>query len=252
MRAPWFPVGIGKGGGLAGVRPPSKGAGGWGAGFHALRPSHFLPVLALLASFTFLTPLTARAQLLDSINLFLQEPPRLIVKLDIRGSFITSEPVKFYGLKVGWEHANRFQYGFGYSTILKPVHRNRQVHEAGAYREVDTRLRMGHVSAYADYAFYQRGHWEVRMPVQVGLGHGRVVYDDLTNETRTWQKTWYVLYEPAMSVQYRFLTYFAVTAGFGYRLVFRTSASLGEQLTAPIYMLGLRVFTGDLRRDLKE
>ena len=206
MRAPRFPVCTGQGGGLAGVRPPSKGAGGWGAGFHALRPSHFLLVLALLASFTFLTPLTARAQLLDSINLFLQEPPRLIVKLDIRGSFITSEPVKLYSIKVGWEHATRFQYGFGYSTILKPVHRNRQVHEAGAYREVDTRLRMGHVSAYADYAFYQRGHWEVRMPVQVGLGHGRVVYDDLTHETRTWQKTWYVLYAPAMSVQYRFLT----------------------------------------------
>ncbi|MEO8068901.1 MAG: hypothetical protein ABI599_14485 [Flavobacteriales bacterium] len=197
-------------------------------------------------------PLGSFAQLLDSIHLFMQEEPRIVVKLDTRGSFISNEPISMYGVKVGWEHAKRFQYGFGYSVLLKPVHRQRQVFEAGAYRMADSRLRMGHVSAYAEYAFYQRGHWEVRIPVQVGVGHGSVVYEDLTGETRKWQKTWFFLYEPGMTVQYRFLTYFAVHAGFGYRLVFRTSASLGEQLTAPIYMAGLRLFTSDILRDMKK
>lgn len=206
--------------------------------------------LSLPLALLLLLPLTSSAQLLDSIRLFRQEEPRIVVRLDTRGSFISNEPVNIHGVKVGWEHARRFQYGFGYSVLLRPVHRERQIFEAGDFRNVDMRLRMGYVNAYAEYAFYQRRRWTVRIPVQVGLGHGSVVYDDLTGTTRKWQKTWFATYEPAMVVQFRFLKYFGLQAGFGYRLVFRASASLGEQLTAPIYVAGIKVFTGDLWRDL--
>ena len=208
--------------------------------------------LGLTTLLLLLLPLTSHAQLLDSIHLFMQEKPRIVVKLDTRGSFISNEPISMYGVKVGWEHAKRFQYGFGYTTMLHPVRRTRQLYDAGALRNIGTRLRLGYVSAYAEYAFYQRGHWEARIPVQLGVGHGSVVYTDVYGDRQVWQRTWLILYEPGMTVQYRFLKYFALHAGFGYRLVFRTSASLGEQLTAPIYMAGLRVFMGDVWRDLRE
>ena len=63
------------------------------------------------------------------------------------------------------------------------------------------------------------------------------------------KKVFVFLYEPAMTVQYRFLRYLGVGGGLGYRLAF-TNASLDESLNAPVYIIGVKVFFGDLYRDV--
>ena len=187
------------------------------------------------------------AQLLDSIRLFTQAPPRLIVKLDSRGSFISNRNVSLMGVKVGLEHAGRFQYGIGYSFLSTRVEQDRTL-ESG--EEVQARLRLGYGCAYVEYAFYQRGHWEVRIPVQLGFGGASLVYEDEEGDRQRLRHAFLFLYEPSMTVQYRFLRYLGLNAGWGYRLVF-TNDGLGETLTAPIYILGVKVFFGDLWKDLQ-
>lgn len=187
------------------------------------------------------------AQTIDSIPQYLSAAPLPIIKLDMRGSFISNRSVQFAGVKLGLEHAGKVQYGLGYSFLLSPVEGEEVI---GGEGRVSTRLRFGYVTPYFDYAFYQRGPWELRFPVQFGIGRGSVVYDDATGRTRTLQRSAVFLYEPSITVQYRFLKYFAVGGGWGYRLVLR-SAPLADGLTAPIYTFGLRVFFGDLWRDLR-
>lgn len=187
------------------------------------------------------------AQRMDSIPDYLTRTPVPIVKLDMRGSFINNEVVQFAGVKLGLEHAGVFQYGIGYSFLLSPVRDDRVVAGEGL---VGTRLRFGYVTPYVDYAFHRKGPWELRLPLQLGLGNGSVVYEDRTGARRTLEKSFVFLYEPGITVQYRFLRYFALGGGWGYRLVLR-STGLNEGLTAPIYMFGLRVFFGDLWRDIR-
>ena len=194
------------------------------------------------------TASSLRAQLLDSISLFMQEPPRLTVRLDTRGSFISNENVRLFGVKGGLEHAGRVQYGVGYNFLITPVERVREIEGAGL---VTTRLRLWYVSLYFDYAFYERGPWEVRIPVQLGIGAGSVAYRDVEGRRQVLQRTMLFFYEPAMTVHYHFLRYFAVGGGIGYRLVLRTSASLGEHFTAPTYLFGLRIAFGDIWRDVQ-
>jgi hypothetical protein len=188
-----------------------------------------------------------RAQRMDSIPDYLANEAVPIVKLDMRGSFISNEVVQFAGVKLGLEHAGVFQYGIGYSFLLSPVRNERAVAGQGL---VGTRLRFGYVTPYIDYAFHRKGPWELRLPVQFGLGSGSVVYDDRDGRTRRLERSFVFLYEPGITVQYRFLRYFGLGAGWGYRLVLRRT-NLNEGLTAPIYMFGLRVFFGDLWRDLR-
>lgn len=188
----------------------------------------------------------ARAQLFDSLGLFVRQPPHVVVKLDSRGSFISNSNVRFMGVKLGLEHAGRFQYGIGYSFLMSGVESLREVEGEGM---LPVRLRLGYACPYVEYAFYERGHWEVRIPVQFGLGSGTLLYDDEQGRNRRLRHAFIFLYEPAMTVQYRFLRYFGLNAGWGYRLVF-SSADLGERLTAPTYTFGLKVFFGDLWRDL--
>lgn len=186
------------------------------------------------------------AQLFDSLALFARQPPRIVVKLDSRGSFISNQNVRMMGMKLGLEHAGRFQYGIGYSFLMSSVEGLREVEDAGL---VPVRLRMGYVCPYVEYAFYERGHWEVRIPVQFGFGGGTLLYDDEEGRSQRLRHAFIFLYEPSMTVQYRFLRYFGAYAGWGYRLAF-TGADLGERLTAPIYTVGLKVFFSDLWRDL--
>jgi hypothetical protein len=189
---------------------------------------------------------TLGAQSIDSIPDYLREAPKPIVKLDMRGSFISNESVQFAGVKVGLEHAGKVQYGIGYSFLFSPVQRSMVLADAG---RVDARLRFGYVTPYFDYAFYQQGPWELRIPVQFGIGSGSLVYDDAEGRTHTIEQSGVFLYEPGITVQYRFLKYFAVGGGWGYRLVLR-SADLSEGLTAPTYTLGLKIFFTDLWRDI--
>jgi hypothetical protein len=60
-------------------------------------------------------------------------------------------------VKVGLEHAGRVRYGIGYSFLLTPVEHEHEVEGLGA---VTTRLRLGYVTPYFSYTFFQRGHWE--------------------------------------------------------------------------------------------
>ena len=200
-----------------------------------------LLLLLLIASHS------AQGQLLDSIGQFLQEPPRFVARLDVRGGFISNRSVRFVGVKAGIDHGRRFQYGLGYSLLFPSEARDAQVEG----RTESGFLRMGYVAPYVDYAFYQRGHWEARIPVQLGFGAGSLSYRDAEGKRRTIARTGLILYEPAMTVQYRFLRYFALGAGWGFRLVIQTGDDLGERLTAPVYLFGLRVFLGDMWRDVR-
>lgn len=207
--------------------------------------SESLRSLALACLLSVVVP--ANAQLLDSLGLFAQQSPRFIAKLDSRGSFINNGSVRLMGVKVGLEHAGRFQYGVGYTFLTTRVERPWTM---GGGEVLPVRLRLGYVGPYAEYAFFQRGHWEVRIPVQLGFGGGSLVLDGPDGHRQQVRRAFIFLYEPAMTVQYRFLRYFGISAGWGYRLVF-TNADLEERLTAPIYILGLKVFFGDLWKDLR-
>lgn len=192
---------------------------------------------------------SVQAQLLDSISYFKQQEPRFVAKFDMRGSFISNRNVRIVGIKVGFEHAKRFQYGIGYSFLFSPVRKDRYIDSDLGIRT--TRLRLGYIAPYVDYAFFQRGHWEVRLPVQIGFGSGSVVYEDDQGRKRKLYRTGLFLYEPAMTVQYRFLKYFGIGLGWGYRLVIFTRSGLDERISAPIYMFGLKVFIGEVWKDVR-
>src|SRR5262245_55489386 len=83
------------------------------------------------------------AQRVDSIPEYLREAPQPIVKLDMRGSFISNESVQFAGIKLGLEHAGKVQYGIGYSFLFSPVEDEADVPGQG---RVSTRLRFGYVT----------------------------------------------------------------------------------------------------------
>lgn len=206
-----------------------------------LRLRGMLGALALLAM-----PWGARAQLLDSLAIFSRERPRFVAKLDSRGSFISNSNVRLFGVKAGVEHDGRLQYGVGYAFLSSHVGHDRTV-DGRPGQPVE--LRLSYATPYVEYAFYQRGPWEARIPVQFGIGGARLVHAGADGARRTVEQSFVLFYEPAMTVQYRFLRWFGAGAGWGFRLQLGGSR-MGENLTAPVYLLGLKVFMGELWADI--
>lgn len=201
----------------------------------------------MLAGLLSVGPFLLQAQLLDSLALFSRQRPRVVAKLDSRGSFISNANVRMWGVKAGLEHAGRFQYGLGYSFLASEVYFERSL---GGGPKVPARLHMDLVVPYVEYAFFQRGAWEARIPVQFGLGRASLTHKDEAGDKAVLAESFVLFYEPAMTIQYRFLRYFGAGVGWGFRLQL-VHTGLDETLSAPVYLLGLKLFMGDLWADLK-
>ena len=189
----------------------------------------------------------SNAQLLDSISLSLKEKPRVLFKLDGRGSFISTRSARIWGFKVGVEHNGRVQYGIGYSWLRNEI--SQEVELNGEL--VPSKVRFGYITPFFEYAFYQRNKWEVSIPVQIGLGQAWYEHKNEEGEKHQVNKTWVFMYEPAMTFQYRVFRFFAAGIGVGYRLAIKTNQAMEENFTAPIYLLKLKLYLPEVLNVLR-
>ena len=195
-----------------------------------------LRILLLFSCFVIVA--NTNAQLLDSIAMSLQEKGKFILKMDNRGSFISTRSASIWGVKIGVEHNDRVQYGLGYSWLLNKITRTVEVDgETKNYQ-----LKFGYITPFFEYAFYQRNKWEVSIPVQLGIGRASYQFKDSIGQKQNIAGSWVFLYEPAMTVEYRLLPFFGLGLGVGYRLGFKTNPDLDENINAPTYMLKLKLY----------
>ncbi len=181
-----------------------------------------------------------RSQLIDSIHLALQHEPKFLVKLDTRNSFITSTYSKVRGVKVGVHYDKSFRIGLGYNWMSNDF---MVTHSIDSFN-----LRLNYISAFVEYAFYKSQHWQFEIPVQFGIGTIR--YKDKNNNTKV--SLWVPIWEPAMTFEYKFLNYFGIGIGAGYRLIIKNTNTIKERFTAPIYILRFKVRFGDIYSDLRK
>ena len=210
--------------------------------FHFMALNRGIFLLMFFISFS-----SSNAQLLDSISLSIKEKPRLLFKLDGRGSFISTRSARIWGFKVGVEHNDRVQYGIGYSWLRNEI--SQEVELNGEM--VPSRVRFGYLTPFFEYAFYQRNKWEVSIPVQVGLGQAWYEHKDDQGEKYKVDKTWVFMYEPAMTVEYRVFRFFGAGIGVGYRLAIKTNRAMEENFTAPIYLLKLKLYLPEVLNVLR-
>jgi hypothetical protein len=180
--------------------------------------------------------LVGKTQMMDSIKLNLDYPAKFTFKLDTRNSFVTSTHTKVKGLKIGVSHNRSFGYGIGYNWMSNDFFINSD----------SANLRMNYVSAYVDYTFYKTDKWTLGLPVQFGFG--KVFYRELNSEIS--QEQWVPIWEPAMTMEFKFLKYFGVGFGAGYRVVFKSNEQIKEQFTAPIYIFKFKIYFDKIYSDV--
>jgi len=205
----------------------------------------FLSLFALTA---------AKAQpTLDTIKYCLKQKPRPFAKLDSRNSFIDNSIVNIFGAIAGINYGKRLSFGVGYNQLYNPPKNFNQdveyINSFGKPYFVSSGIHFFYVSAAVDYAFYQTKHWEISMPLQIGIGqtyfqqtiHGkRSKIDAHTN----------FIYEPTISVDYKIVKWFGLGIDFGYRFLLTNDVKLNREFNSPIVTFGLVIYYSEIYKSV--
>lgn len=187
------------------------------------------------------------AQLMDSIARSFEEKPSLYFNYGSQYSFISNKLATISNVKIGVDYSGTFKLGLGFNWLSK------KYKERNRFLEADMRLSQLHMyyfSAFAEYTFFKTYHWEATIPAQIGCGWANYSYSNSSNANVHSANKLFVLYEPMMTIQYRFLKYFGIGCGIGYRLVVINRTVIEEQMTSPLFVLKSKLFVGDLWRDI--
>ena len=193
----------------------------------------------LILSF-FIFSSQGHAQLFDSIRTSFDYKPKFLLKFDTRNSFISNQYAKIHGIKVGLSFNKTTNIGIGYHWMpkrpLEPTLLNSN--------KID--LKFGYAVAFFEYNFYKSKYWSAEIPVQIGFGKAQ--YDDL-DLAMTTGISWIIIYEPAMTIEYKLLKYFGIGGGVGFRLAIKSNQQIKESFTAPEYILRFKIYSGDIYKD---
>ena len=200
----------------------------------------FIPILSF-----FIFSSHGHAQLFDSIRTSLDYKPKFLVKFDTRNSFISNQYAKIHGIKVGLSFNKTTNIGIGYHWMPK-----RSI-EFNSHNLNKVDLKFGYAAAFFEYNFYKSKRWSGEIPVQIGLGKAQYTDADLAVSKAS---SWIIIYEPAMTIEYKFLKYFGLGGGVGFRLAIKSNQQIKESFTAPEYILRFKIYFGDIYKEeiLKE
>lgn len=201
--------------------------------------------------FLILLPLSGYAQpsqLRDSLAAAFDQPPRFVIRLETRNSFVTGRPVHVRGVKAGYQFGDKVTMGFGYHWLDRTIREPIEVNTQDGVQTIHAKVKFDYVAPFFEYSFYQKQHWYISIPVQIGFGRSSLHYE-VDGEKKQTRFGSMLLYEPAMSVEYRFLRYFGVGAGVGFRLVLVGNRDIDANFNSPTYALRIRILLGKLYRD---
>jgi hypothetical protein len=175
------------------------------------------------------------------------------VKLDGRNSFIENSRAKIFGIKGGLSFGKRLQFGIGYNQLYPPASDfDTKIYlydSFGGLNPVITHLRMYYLSAYAEYVFYQTPHWELSMPLQFGIGKSYYKYNWLGKRRKT-EESFNFIYEPAISIEYKFVKWVGIGADIGFRFMITSDKHLNKNFTSPTYAFKFLIYYSEIYKSL--
>jgi hypothetical protein len=199
--------------------------------------------------FSIVFPLLGAGQLFEEIGASFKEPSKPMITFGSRNAFVTTRAAKMRHVIVGLNYQDKTKIGLSFNWQAKgfqlPLESRRLEHSIDSTKE----LRSFYLSAWMEYVFYKKEGFTATIPVQLGAGSVFYRYKDRDEEWQRYGQTFAVFYEPTMTASYRFWKYFELGAGIGYRLVIKSNANIGERLSSPVYLYGLKIYFADIYKE---
>lgn len=166
--------------------------------------------------------------------------PTPAFKWDTQNSFITGRSVKVQSLKCGATWGNRLTLGMGYHWLQSDIKQS-----VLGYSD-QLPMKMRYFSLFGEFVFYNKGNWEGIIPVQLGYGHSFLQTQPLNNKPEKLYRESVILYEPNITIEYKFSPWIGIGAGYGYRIMLKNNPNINQNFYAPLYVFRARILFGEL------
>lgn len=190
---------------------------------------------------------------LDTIKDCLKQTPQLFGKLDSRNSFISNSQAKILGVKLGLNFGNRLHFGIGYNQLYPPANNfDKKIYFTNSNSITDSataRLKLFYFSTHVEYIYYQNQHWQLSIPLQIGLGKTFYQYK-LFEEKKEIESTIVFIYEPAVSIEYKFMKWIGIGADVGFRFMITDYKRLNQKFNSPTYAFKLLIYYNEIYKSL--
>lgn len=193
---------------------------------------------------------------LDTLQWCLKQKPHVFGKLDTRNSFIYNRRIKIFGLKTGLSFGKRLFIGLGYNQIYPNAKATKNfdkqiyyTNELNTTDSVTAKLQLFYLSAQVEYIYYRNKHWQLSMPLQIGVGQTYYKYELFGNKQYSERYTC-LIYEPAISVEYRFVKWIGVGAEVGFRFMLTRNKEFNQHFNSPTYAFNLLIYYNEIFKSL--
>jgi len=183
----------------------------------------------------FSTTIYSQSNHLDSIKYAFTQKPNLLLKLDSKFSFVSNQLVSMRGVKIGASFNNKVKLGIGYSWMKNNFKFDIPTNTINNDKYD---LRYSYISFFGDYNFYNQNKWSFIFNSDFAIV--KIGYQDVISKQFDYESFGFVL-EPSLIAEYRFLNYFIVGSGIGFRFVFREEKLIRERFSAPIFIIRLKI-----------
>lgn len=190
---------------------------------------------------------STNAQLVDSIAHSFKDKPSFYWNYGSNYSFISNQFAGVMNIKLGVDFNSTTKIGAGYNWIKKGLDKQNAV---PGYSH--SQLYMRYVSVFFEYTYFKTYHWEASIPAQIGLGNMNYIHTLSNGTTERTSNKWFVLYEPITTIQYRFLRYFAVGGGIGFRIVLPNKPTSDDHFSSVLFVVKSKFYFSDAYRDFRK
>jgi len=197
----------------------------------------------------------SRSQIVDSIRASLEKKPRLIGGLATKNTFINGFRSPIYTARVGLDFDNRIRTGIGISWLKlskydserdnTPFYLDKYLVDLSGGHTLHPALQFRYINLFIDYVYYKSGKWQFCIPIQLGVGDSRYKYD-LDGKKVVESKHVVLLYEPAVSGQYKITKWFGAGLDVGYRIMILNNDHIGSKFNSPMYNIKAIIFWEEL------
>jgi len=190
-------------------------------------------IIALL----YLTAYTSKAQFLDSIQAAIERKGRFTAGFNSRNSFITNYDAPIWGFTLGVCFDRKFAIGGGWNVLTS----YRTITQTVNGESVPATLNFSFLSYYIEYLFRVNKHWEINIPISIGIGNSSFTYTKAgvtsISNTRT-----VVPVEPSVEVDYYFNKYWGLSVEIGYRYMLVDNKTINQNFNSFTYSTGILIF----------
>ena len=179
----------------------------------------------------------AGAQFLDSIQSAINQKGSFSFSFNSRNSYITTASAHIWGFMVGVRFDRKVAIGGGINVLNSPIVKTENIEG----QDVQAKLNFSFVSYYVEYLFKLSKHWEIDVPLSIGIGGSSFTYT-LAGLPQVSDKRTVIPLEPSVEVDYDFNKFWGLYIQTGYRWMLVNNKYINENFNSPTYSFGLLIY----------